>query len=248
MKNNRSKIFNLDYSTRITKGILGYPHRKRFKDLSRVCKDIMDQRVIDVGCQDLFFDREIIPYQNIFVGCDLNWENGLLYAKENVIKHGWNHVHLIKSTGEYLPCCDGFFNTILSFETLEHVDDERRVLNEFVRISFDNAILVISAPIEFGFILLMKQFFRLLLYHDNNTYSLKEIFYAGVLCKPNKVKRYKHSHKGYDYRNTINMLIPNFKLVKKTNTPFRWLPDFLSYGTILVFSKSCDCAISDAYD
>ena len=97
--------------------------------------------------------------------------------------------------------------------------------------------------IEFGMILLLKQLFRYIAYHESyfgkkeNRYSLKELFYAGIFCDLERVSRVKYRHKGYDYRNTVKMLSQKFKLILKINTPFRWMPDRLSYGTILIFQK-----------
>ena len=145
--------------------------------------------------------------------------------------------------GEFLPLKDNFFDLILCFDTLEHVDDEHKVVEEINRVSTENATLIIAAPIEFGIILLLKQFFRYIVHHESyfgkkeNRYSFKELFYAGIFCNIDRVSRVKYDHKGYDYRNTVNMLSPKFKLILKINTPFRWLPDRLSYGIILIFQK-----------
>ena len=235
--------FKEGYSKRITKGILGFPHRKRLKDLSKACETYTNMQVVDIGCQDLFFDSEIIPYQHMLVGCDLNWENGLYAATENIKKYEWDNVYVIKSMGEFLPLKDNFFDLILCFETLEHAGDECKILKEIDRVSTENATLIISAPIEFGIILLLKQFFRYITDHgsyfgkEQNRYSFKELLHAGVFCNLKQVSRIKHSHKGYDYRNTVEILSPKFKLIKKINTPFGWVPDRLSYGTILIFQK-----------
>ena len=132
---------------------------------------------------------------------------------------------------------------VLCFDTLEHVDDEHKAVEEINRVSTDNATLIIAAPIEFGIILLLKQFFRYIAYHESyfgkkeDRYSFKELFYASISCNLDRVSRVKYNHKGYDYRNTVNMLSPKFKLILKINTPFRWLPDRLSYGIILIFQK-----------
>jgi SAM-dependent methyltransferase len=228
--------YKSNYSKRITSGILGLPHKKRLFDVSLCCSSLIACNAIDIGCNDLFFDQKIIPHQKSFTGCDLNWENGLDLAKKNIEKYGWSNVQLVKAAGEHLPFIDNVFDLILSFETLEHVQDEIYVLRDIKRISKDNAILVVSAPTEFGPILFFKQFFRWAIYGDQQ-YSLKELFYGSVLCDLSKVGRVKHDHKGYDYRNTIDLLNPEFVLIQKINTPVRYLPDSFSYGTILIFKK-----------
>lgn len=237
MINISSHKFKYNYSTRLTKGILGFPQRKRLDYISKCCSNFANLCTIDIGCNDLFFDQKIIPNQKIFVGCDLGWEDSLYLAKENITKYHWNNVCLIKSVGEYVPLVDNLFDLVLCCETLEHVDDEISVINEIKRISKDNSILVISAPIEFGSIVLFKEFFRWLLYKKKQ-YSLKELFYACILCDLKNVSRVKHDHKGYDYRNTVKFLFPEYRLSNKINFPFKYLPDAVSYGTILIFEKS----------
>jgi ubiquinone/menaquinone biosynthesis C-methylase UbiE len=229
--------FKYDYSTRITRSVLGFPHRKRLVDISESCSNFVGYHAIDIGCSDLFFDQNIIPNQKTFVGCDLNWEDSLRLARDNIIKHNWKSTHIVKSVGEFLPFRDNLFDLVLSFETLEHVEDEIAVVKEIKRISKNDSLLVISAPIEFGFILFFKEFFRWLVYKSKQ-YSFKELFYAGIVCDLEHVDRVKHGHKGYDYKKTIKYLSPEYEITAKINTPFRYLPDFLSYGTILILKKS----------
>lgn len=230
-------MLKYNYSERITKGILGFPHRKRLNDISQCCSNFINLDTVDIGCNDLFFDQKIIPNQKTFVGCDLDWGDGLHRAKESINKNKWENTHIIKSVGEYIPLKDNFFDLVLSFETLEHVDDEISVIKEIKRISKNNSILVISAPIEFGPILLIKEIIRVLFF-GSNTYSLKELFYACIVCDLKRVNRVKHAHKGYDYNNTIKLLYPDYQLMDKINTPFKNMPDFLSYGTILILKKT----------
>ncbi|KAF5426317.1 Ubiquinone/menaquinone biosynthesis C-methylase UbiE [Candidatus Methanomarinus sp.] len=232
-----------EYSKRILKGTLGYPHRKRFEDLLKICAEYKNMRVLDIGCHDFFFEKEIINYQKMLVGCDLDWESGLYCANDNIKKYMWDNVYVIASMGECLPLKDDSFDLILCFETLEHADDEYKMLKEIDRVSAKNATLIISAPTEFGIILLFKQVFRYIAHHDyyfdikQNRYSFKELLHAGVFCNLERVSRIKYCHKGYDYRNTVEMLSSRFELIQKINTPFEWMLDRLSYGTILIFQK-----------
>ena len=137
---------------------------------------------------------------------------------------------------------------ILSFETLEHVHDERQVINEINRVSKNNSHLVLAVPIEFGLVLLFKEFFRGLVAHKlykgswsqsvrEARYSVKELFYAVCYRKTDKVVRIPHTHKGYDYRETLDLLNTHWRVIYKINTPFNFLPDQLSYGCIFVLKK-----------
>jgi ubiquinone/menaquinone biosynthesis C-methylase UbiE len=243
-----SSIFKECYTKRITGGILGYPHRKRSRDLATICQRYFGKKTLDIGCGDLYFDKDIIPQQNSFVGCDLGWEDSLRKAKANIEEFNWENVEVTQSVGEYLPYRSQIFELVLCFETLEHVDDEEKVLEEINRVTSEDAILVVSAPIEFGLMLILKEIFRELvsspIYRGSHSkavrkerYSLKEILAAGVFGKPDLVQRVPHAHKGYDYRRTLELLNPDWQLIEQCNYPTRFLPDFLSYGCILVLKK-----------
>jgi len=241
-------MFKESYSKRITGGILGYPHRKRSRDLAIVCQRYYNKKTLDIGCGDLYFSKDIIAQQNLFVGSDLGWEDSLCKAKANIELFDWKNVVIIKSNSECLPIKSHIFDLVLCFDTLEHVDDEKKVIEEINRISTKDAILVISAPIEFGLMFIFKEFFRKLVSspiyrgshsvaHRTNRYTLKEILAAGVLGKTDWVKRIPNSHKGYDYRNTLKLLSFSWQLIGELNYPFGFFPGFLSYGCILVLEK-----------
>jgi len=241
-------IFKESYSKRITGGILGYPHRKRIKDLASVCQGYFNKKTLDIGCGDLYFSKDIIIQQNLFVGSDLGWEDSFRKAKANIKLFNWKNVEIIKSNGEYLPFKSHIFDLVLCFETLEHVGDEKKVIEEINRISTKNAILVISAPIEFGLILIFKEIFRELISspiyrgsysraYRTNRYTLKEILAAGIFGKTEWVERIPHSHKGYDYRDTLELLSSSWQLIENLNYPIGFFPDSLSYGCILVLKK-----------
>ena len=74
---------------------------------------------------------------------------------------------------------------------------------------------------------------------ENRTekYSFTELFYAGILCKTDKVKRVEKAHKGFDNKKILELFMKDFILIKKFNTPFKWAPDVFSYGCIMIFKK-----------
>jgi len=248
MVTTNNPMFKENYSKRITGGILGYPHRKRSRILAGVCQKFVNKKTLDIGCNDLYFDRDIIPNQNLFVGSDLGWEESLRKAKANIDEFDWKNAEVIQSVGEYLPYKSQVFDLVLCFETLEHVGDEKKVIEEISRVSTKDAILVISAPIEFGLVLILKEIFRELIsspiYRGSyskavrqNRYTLKEILAGGLFGKTDRIKRIPHSHKGYDYRGTLDLLSSNWQLVEKLNYPIVFFPDLLSYGCVLVLEK-----------
>lgn len=225
--------FKYDYSTRITKSILGFPHRKRLINISKNCSNFVGFYAIDIGCSDLFFDQNITN-QKTFVGCNANWEDSLRLVKENITKYNRNNTHIIKSVVEFLPFLYNFFDLVLCFETLQ-VGYKVAAIRKIKRISKDDLPLVVSAPIDFGFIL-FKQLLRRLLY-GLKQYSLKTLFYTIVICNLKYFNRTGYSHKGYDYKNIFTFLSSEYALTNRINTLFKYLLSFVSYGTILIFRK-----------
>lgn len=124
------------------------------------------------------------------------------------------------------------FDAVFIFETLEHVIDEEKTINNINNLIKENGYVFVSVPVEFGFMFLLKEIGRFLVLGKTN-HSLKEIFFStfGYL---NKVKRVLGAHNGYDYRNTIKMFEKfSFKMIEKIYYPNR----ILKYGVIFVFQK-----------
>jgi len=242
-------MFKQSYSKRILGGrVLGFPHRKRLQDISEACKEYFGLKALDIGCGDLEFDKNIIPNQELFIGIDLNWEGNLLIAKENITQNNWKNTGIVEAKAEHLPFKSNSFNFLLCCETLEHVSDVTTVLHEMCKVTMQDTVLVISVPIEYGPILLLKEFFRyinsFMIYSNSNCrenrtekYSFTELFYAGILCKTDKVKRVEKAHKGFDNKKILELFMKDFILIKKFNTPFKWAPDVFSYGCIMIFKK-----------
>jgi len=90
--------------------------------------------VLDVGCANGIYVQELLNMGHKVIGVDL-----LPYDE-------WSYLPntIVLSDARNLPFADNSFDTIISFETLEHVPDPETALAEYHRICTKN--IIISVP------------------------------------------------------------------------------------------------------
>lgn len=75
-------------------------------------------------------------------GCDISSES-IKYANEHYAN---NNIKFETMNATNLQFPDSFFDCIISFETIEHVPEYKKVLNEFHRVLKNDGLLIISTP------------------------------------------------------------------------------------------------------
>ena len=232
-----------DYSKRLYSSFYGrFFHRLRLMKLIKLCHTLNGREVLEIGCRDLLFYYLLDDggYEK-YVGIEIDREDGINFAKRNKKKFGWHNVEIVEAMAESLPFRDESFDLVLCFETIEHVSDEEAAACEIARVLKSSGVLLISLPIEFGPMLLLKVLMRLILKgkKEYNPSSILELIEASILCNPGKIERYEH--RGYDYRKTIGYLrAHNISVQKIYKQPFSWLPDSLNMGVIVMLKKGQD--------
>jgi len=117
-------------------------------------------KVLDVGCGTGRHILELSRFPGTFVGLDMaradlqvfrNWL-GLTEEQRGLT----GTVHIIEGDGEHLPFADGYFDTVLCTETLEHVPNDRAIVCELLRVLKPGGTLVISVPDEYSERILWK--------------------------------------------------------------------------------------------
>jgi SAM-dependent methyltransferase len=96
-------------------------------------------RVLDLGCAFGFGTRMLLPKYSAF-GHDLNAAY-IDRARKSLPKATFT-----SGTAESIPYPDGFFDGVLLLDVLEHVRDEKAVLQEIHRILRPGGCLVVSVP------------------------------------------------------------------------------------------------------
>ena len=61
-------------------------------------------------------------------------------------QHGVESVQFFCASAEHLPLTDGSVDVITSFETIEHVPDDRALIQEFYRLLRPDGLLMVSTP------------------------------------------------------------------------------------------------------
>lgn len=102
------------------------------------------------------------------------------------------------------------FDVVFALDVLEHIPDESAVIDEIQRVVVPGGRAVISAPIEVGLPLLVRETYRFIDGYRRHTESFSEL-YQGVSGSPSVDTPGKH--RGYDYRGTINQLSQVFRNV-----------------------------------
>ena len=235
--NHNSRFELSGYSKRLYQSLSGrFSHTVRLRKLVKICRLLGGTRVLEIGCHDLLFYHLVSRDYNSYVGIDIGWEHGLEFAKKNMKEFGWDNVEVAKANAQCLPFKDQRFDLILCFETMEHLPDEAAAISEIARVIRPGGTLLLSVPVEFGLVLLLKNLVRFVLRREKE-YTVSELVKASIFCNPCEISR--SGHKGYHYRKTIEHLRDHEIGIQKIYTyPFGWLPDWLSIGVIILFGKA----------
>lgn len=105
---------------------------------------VKGKRVLDCACGTGYGARMLqeIGTAATVVGVDIEAE-GVAYAMKN---HRPSSVEFVCSSGDRLALEDNSVDAIISFETIEHVPDDRALISEFHRVLRSDGIVIISTP------------------------------------------------------------------------------------------------------
>ena len=105
---------------------------------------VKNKKVLDVACGAGYGTVLLAESAAEVFGVDIS-EEAVLYAKEN---YSAKNVNFIAADVEKLPFENDFFDVVVSFETIEHVDEKKqeKFLSEVKRTLKRDGIFVISTP------------------------------------------------------------------------------------------------------
>ena len=199
---------------------------------------VRDKTVLDVAC-GLGYGSKLLLENNAtkVFGID-NSVDAVQYCQGNYSK---NNLNFQVGDCEKLPFGDSKFDTIISFETIEHLDDHDKFLSEIKRVITDNGLLIISTPnidsyqednpyhkheLNFDeFHLLLKKYFK-------NIQILKQFYPSTIsISDYDKIKTFQS--KFIEGKKTREEIDPLFFVAMCSNDK---LPNILN--TIFVFDDS----------
>jgi len=101
-------------------------------DLFNAFKQYTRGRLLDIGCGNKPYHKLILPHISEYIGCD-------------IVQSNEECVDLI-CPANCIPLADQSFDTVISTQTIEHVEDPQGLVNEAYRVLNDNGYFIISGP------------------------------------------------------------------------------------------------------
>lgn len=165
-------------------------HLCRYKYAKQFVKG---KRVLDAACGSGYGSKMLAEKAESVIGIDIS-EETIQYACDNYLT---SNVEFMVGSIEKLPFEDNFFDVVVSFETIEHVNEQiqNSFLKEIKRVLKDDGILIMSTPdkklftdersgkpSEFHVKEFYKEDFLKFLYKEFKYVEFKRQFYAKVNC------------------------------------------------------------------
>jgi 2-polyprenyl-3-methyl-5-hydroxy-6-metoxy-1,4-benzoquinol methylase len=103
--------------------------------------------VADIACGTGYGTKILVNHgANHVIGIDID-EDAINYARKN---HKVKNNEFIIGSVTSIPLESDTIDIIVSFETIEHVEEEEIIINEFKRILKSSGILILSTPNDWG--------------------------------------------------------------------------------------------------
>lgn len=107
-----------------------------------VCEIVRNKRVLDIASGSGYGTEIIARSAKEVVGVDVSKET-VEYAQQHFAA---DNVQYLVGDGEKIPTSDGEFDVVVSFETIEHVKDYKKFLQEVKRTLKKDGLLILSTP------------------------------------------------------------------------------------------------------
>jgi SAM-dependent methyltransferase len=111
---------------------------RRLNMIRSAAGDRLKGRILEAGCGVGAYLTRLATSGSLTVGLEIELER----ATQAVAAGGV----LVCGAGEGLPFCDNYFDLVLSHEVLEHVQDDRKSLEEIVRVLQPGGRLLLFVP------------------------------------------------------------------------------------------------------
>jgi SAM-dependent methyltransferase len=89
-------------------------------------------RLLDIGCGNKPYQSTVAPYIDEYIGCDI------VQSSKNCVD--------ILSPANNIPLDAESFDTVISTQTIEHVEDHQGLINEAYRLLKTGGYLILSGP------------------------------------------------------------------------------------------------------
>lgn len=222
--------------------LVRYPHRKRNKLISAAITSLNPEKWLDYGAGDGAL-VSILNNQNTLP------TNVLLYEPEDGM-HNQLCENLsflagrISKTSEWQDLNKHKYDLVTVLEVLEHLPlPERIKFYSLLAVTLnDNGKCLIEVPVEYGPILLLKEFGRKFIKHRKSEYSIRELTAAFFGRISDSHKRYAiddertfiSPHRGFDLNRLLSELSEIGEYREIVRSPFTFLPRM--FNQVMLFS------------
>ena len=206
---------SIDHSLTYTDNRLkNLPHRMRLNSIIKTLNQMkLHNTLCDIGCSNGYITNLISEKFNFssITGLDHNKDN-IEIARKKYLNINFDFIDL-----NTIVTQKNKYKFITCFETLEHVGNLDNALENLLNCS-DNGAILISVPIEVGFIGLLKFLTKTILFGyrlDEINQSNEKRFYLKylfTLISNKSISKYRNTrggygtHFGFDYRDIKNWL------------------------------------------
>ena len=111
---------------------------RRLRMIEAAAGERLKGRILENGCGVGIYLERLSPNSQLAVGLEFDLQR----AQEAHI----NSPHILNAAGENLPLPDESFDFMLSHEVLEHVQDDRRCVEEMVRVLAPSGRIAVFVP------------------------------------------------------------------------------------------------------
>lgn len=139
MNNNEDLEFTGERFTPECVREIWYEHYHRYAFSKNLVKD---KNVLDAACGEGYGSNLLSQYATKVTGLDID-ANTIDHAKK---RYQRKNLKFIQASCIKLPFESDSFDIVISFETLEHLEQQKEMLSEFNRILKSNGLLIISTP------------------------------------------------------------------------------------------------------
>jgi SAM-dependent methyltransferase len=136
------------------------------------CRHAIKGRLVDLGCGTAPYKEDILKTANQYIGVD--WENSF---------HDQTNVDIVANLCERLPFEDGFADTVVAFQVMEHLPEPVFFLSECQRILRPGGSLFLTVPFMWHVHEEPSDYFRYTRY--GLEYLLKKTGFVDITIKEN---------------------------------------------------------------
>jgi len=160
------RISNAD----VKKTNFNYLHYKSLNsDLKTFIKEYANGHLVDIGCGNKPFEKEILENCTKYTGCD-------------IVQSSLQKVDLI-CDATCIPLPSKEYDTVFCTQTIEHIADHQQVINEAFRLLKSEGILILSGPLYWPLHEEPNDYFRFTKY--GYEHILKKTGFSIIIIKEN---------------------------------------------------------------